>query len=130
MEDNNRSSNTSNGSNRRLTALVLLLAVGALAGAGVLGMVLLGRADTAAGHAVVTTPQSQANSPAGGTAGAGNADTQSTGGGAAPAGQAPDPGKSPDPKPTAKPGKPGKPPVIQFTPPPFPKLTPPPAKKP
>jgi hypothetical protein len=60
MQDNRRA-NTSNGSNRPRTTLVLLLAVDTLAAAGVAGTALFGRGASSATHAVVTGPQGQAN---------------------------------------------------------------------
>jgi len=103
MQDN-RSSNTSSRSNRRRTALVLLLAVGTLVAVGAAGTALWGRGDTV--RPAVSSPQSQA------TTGAGN--TPSTGAGAN-SGQNPAATSSPDPQQQpGNPGNPGKlPPVNQ-----------------
>jgi hypothetical protein len=123
MQDD-RSSKTSSRSNRRRTALVLLLAVGTLVAVGAAGTALWGRGDAV--RPAVSSPQSQA------TTGGGN--SQSTGA-EANSGQnpahtgSPDAGKSPDPQQQpGNPGNPGKlPPVNQV---PTQPLTPPAAALP
>lgn len=101
MEDNRRPISP----NRRRSALVLLLAVGALATAGVAGTVLWGRGNTASARPGIGSPESQATIPIVGAATAqGGGDSQSTAAGGNSASKPGDPASASDPGPESTPG--------------------------